>query len=120
MALTHSLGDTNLPLPKADEPFGMEYLPFGVALRTLDASYHVQLTGIKWKVRINWEDLTKAERDTLFGAYCYYLVVPGVYVMPDGLSLSVMTGLGSWVESPTYEPWQQIWRYACSFTVEQV
>ena len=120
MPLTHSLGTANLPMPKADDPFGMEYMPFGVALRTADAAYHVQLAGAKWRIRVNFEGLTKAERDTTFASYSSALATAQTYVMPDGTSISVMTGLNSWQENHNYDPHNLIWYYNCSFTVEQV
>jgi hypothetical protein len=120
MPLTHSLGTANLPMPKADDPFGMEYMPFGVALRTANATYRVQLTGAKWRVRVNFEGLTKAERDTTFAAFQSALATAQTYVMPEGTSISVMTGLNSWQESHAYDPHDGVWYYNCSFTVEQV
>lgn len=120
MPLTHTLGGTTLPMPKADEPFGMEYMPFGVALRTADCSYHVQLVGAKWRVRVNFEGLSAAELATVFGAFRAALATAATYVMPDGTTLSVMTGLSSWAQSLYYDRWNEIWYYNCSFTVEQV
>jgi hypothetical protein len=107
-------------MPKADDPFGMEYIPFGAALRTANASYRVQLTGAKWRVRVNFEGLTRAERDTTFAAYTSALATAQTYTMPDGTSMSIMTGLNSWSESHAYDRWREVWYYNCSFTVEQV
>jgi hypothetical protein len=120
MTLTHSIGNTNLPLPRGDNPFEMEYMPFGAAARTISGAYRVQLTGAAWKIRLNFEGLTKAERDSLFSVYASHLAVADTYTMPDGLSFSVMSSLNSWVESQFYAPYSGTVYYDAAFTVEQV
>jgi len=119
MTWTHSLGGSPLPLPKAEGPFEMEYIPFGVALRSLNCTYHVQLMGAYWRIHINWEGLTKAERDTAFAAYVAYLADRAAYVMPDGLTLTVCASLNSWNENHFYARDGTV-RYNVSFQVEQV
>lgn len=119
MTLTHTLGGSPLPLPRADDPFGMEYIPFGAAERKLNCNYHMQLLGARWRVRESWEGLTKVERDSLFGLYAAYLAAPAAYVMPDGLTLTVYTGLNTWSESHYYQPHTGVVYYNVSFQLEQ-
>ena len=119
MPLTHSIGSTNLPLPRADEPFGMEYMPFGVTFRTQDAAYHAQLIGLKWRVRINWEGLSLAERNTCFAAFCAHLAASDTYTAPNGLTFTAYTTMSSWTESHWYQPNTNEVYYNVSFQFEE-
>lgn len=119
MTLTMTLGGTSLPLPRADGPFDMDYIPFGVQHRTKSGSLRIQLTGTAWTIRAFWEGLTKAERDSLFAVHGGAIATQSTLVMPDGVSLEVMTSLGSWTERQWYD-YAGTAYYDVSFSMETV
>lgn len=120
MALTMTIGGTPVALPREQDPFQSEYIPFGISQRMYDATLRVQVTGLRWRVRISWEGLTQTERDALFVLYGTYLTTAGAIVFPDGLSISIMTGIGSWTEGQFIDPRSEAEYYNVGFTVEQV
>lgn len=120
MTLTMTFGGSPVALPREQDPFESEYIPFGASHRMYDATLRVQVTGLRWRVRISWEGLTQTERNTLFTVYGNYLTTAGALVFPDGLSISMMTGMGSWSESVWFDPRTEAPYYDVGFTVEQV
>ena len=120
MTFSLTFGGTPVALPRGDEPFRHEYIPFGSSNRMYDATLRVQVTGSRWRCRISWEGLTSTERDALFVIYQTYLATAGALVFPDGLSISMMTGMGSWIETQWHDPYGVTTFYDVEFTVEQV
>lgn len=120
MSLTFTAGGTSLPMPRQNDPYKMEYIPFGSASRALSGALRVQFIASRWKIDITWEGLTKTERDSLFTVYNTYLSASGTWIFPDGKTLTGMVAMGSWSESQ----WHQINSgniyYDISFTVEEV
>ena len=55
-----------------------------------------------------------------FTEYQGALVTTTTVTFPDGLTISVLTGMGSWSEGKWFDPWTGVDRYRVSFTVEQV
>lgn len=120
MTLTFSCNSVPLPLPKAEDPFPLEYMPFGISQRTANATLRVQFVTAKFKRRIDWAGLTKAERDLCFAAYVGGLVAAQTWIFPDGVTFSGMTQLSSWVENQWYQPRTDAIYHNVSFTVEEV
>jgi hypothetical protein len=121
MSIVHlKLDGTDLPLPRADTPIDMEYIPFGGSLRMNDGTLRVQMTGAKLRQRIYWHGLSKAERDQLFSAYSGNLITAKTWTMPDGLAFSGMTGLGTWSENYFCQPHSGIFYYTVNFIVQEV
>ena len=120
MTLSMTFDGTPVALPREEDPFEQEYIPFGASNRMYDATLRVQVTGARWRCRINWDGLTKAERDALFTEYLAALTTPTVVAFPDGLTINVMTGMGSWSEGKWFDPWAGVDGYRVNFTVEQV
>jgi hypothetical protein len=120
MTLSMWINDTSVALPKAQEPFKMEYLPLGSGSRMASGVLRTQLTAMRWRIGISWDGLTQDERDTLFGTYLAGLTTPIQYVHPNGqLTLTVQTGVGSWSESQFYSSSGEV-LYTIGFSVEQV
>lgn len=109
-----------LPMPRAAEPFRMEYMPFGSERRMANATLRVQYVGSRWRVVIFWEGLTKTERDLCWTTWGGYIATAALVYLPDGLSFTGMTALGSWAEAHWYDPHDGSVRYNVSFAVEQV
>jgi hypothetical protein len=120
MTLSLTFGGTAVALPREEDPFDQEYIPFGASSRMYDATLRVQVTGMRWRCRINWDGLTKGERDALFTEYQDALVTTTAVAFPDGLTINALTGMGSWSEGKWFDPWAGDDRYRVSFTVEQV
>lgn len=120
MTVSMTFGGSPVALPRGDDPFQHEYIPFGSSNRMYDATLRVQVTGLRWRCRIAWEGLTAAERTTLLTAYGTYLTTAGTLVFPDGLTISMMTGMGSWSESQWRDPYDGTTYYNVEFAVEQV
>lgn len=120
MSLTFTAGSTPLPLPRNNEPYKMEYIPFGVANRALSGALRVQYISARWKIDIFWEGLSKTERDSLFAVYNTYLSASGTWLFPDGKTFTGMVAMGSWSESQWHQADSGNIYYDVSFTVEEV
>lgn len=120
MTLTFTVDGNSLPLPRSDSAYELEYIPFGVAQRAQSGALRVQYTTNKYRTRINWTGLSAAERTSLLGLYSTYIKQAGVWLFPTGLTFSGTIALSSWTEAPPwYSPFDGIWYYDVSFTVEQ-
>lgn len=119
MSLSFTVSGNPLPLPRQQEPFGMEYIPLGTKQRAMSGLLRVQIITARWRVQIHWEGLNKSERDSLFAFYCTYLASSGLWSFPDGTSFSGLTSTGSWEESHWIQPHSGTVYYDVNFTVEQ-
>lgn len=115
-----TLGGTTLPMPRHPEPYRMEYIPFGGQRRMANGALRVQLTAARWRVTVSWEGLTKAERDVLWTQWGTYIATSAVVLLPDGLTFTAMTALGSWQEGHYFDPRSGVVYYDVSFGLEQV
>ena len=109
-----------LPMPRAQDPFRMEYLPMGAERRMANGRLRVQLVASRWQVGVFWEGLTQAERDLLWTTWGGYIATAGLVYLPNGLSFTGMTALGSWQEAHWYDPHSGAVRYNVSFIIKQV
>ena len=116
---TMTLGTASLPLPRWEDPVRMEYLPIGSGRRMANGTLRVQAVAGKWRVQVNWEGLTAAERATLWGAYGGYCVTAGLLTMPDGLTATVVTVLGSWQEKHWWDGAGTLY-YDVAFVMDEV
>lgn len=115
-----ALDSVYLPMPRANEPFRMEYIPFGSERRMANANLRVQYVGSRWQVAVFWEGMTQAERDLLWTTWGGYIATAALVYLPNGLTFSGMTALGSWAESHWYDPHSGSVRYNVSFAIKQV
>ena len=120
MSLTFTAGSTPLPLPRAKNPYEMEYMQFGAASRALSGALRVQYIGARWKTSVSWEGLSKTERDSLLTVYVTYSSTSGTWTFPDGTTFTGMVVMGSWRESHWHQADTGNIYYDVSFTVEEV
>lgn len=119
-AYTMTLGGNSLPLPAAEGGIGLEYMPLGSVGRSASGRLSVDHVTSKWRARLRWEGLSKAERDSLWGYFGTYVATAATLILPDGESIEVMTALGSWTETASYSPWDaDLTVYEIQFTVEE-
>lgn len=114
---TFSIGDVLMPLPSQESGIEKEYFPIGVSGRTANATYRVQYIANKWRVRITWTMLDAAERSIVWDAYNMYIAKSAPVVLPDGMAFVAFVDLGSWVESPWFNPTTDESRHSVSFVL---
>lgn len=119
-AYTLTFGGTAMPLPDANEQFGMEYFPAVASTRRMwDGSLRQQVTAHRWRWPARFVGLTASEYNTVFQAYLRRVASEGTVVFPNGASMRMMAIAGSWQERHYYNEWTNEVRYDVSFVMEE-
>ena len=114
---TFTIGDVYMPLPSQERGIEMEYFPIGVSGRTANATYRVQHIANKWRVRVTWSMLDAAERALVWAAYGGYIATATAVLLPTGTVFSGFVDLGSWIESPWFNPFTNETLHNVSFVI---
>jgi hypothetical protein len=118
-AFTFLIDGESVPLPKGDDPFQLEYMNLGTSSRMANGRMRTQIVTQKIRIRISWTGLTWSERSQLLRLFMASSATAKVFALPDGQTLSALTGTGTWSESHEYNPFLHVVFYNVSFTIEQ-